>query len=35
VISFYSQDVPWKYADVPLGQTVSKLVWEHFAEKYR
>jgi len=33
-ISFYSQDVPWEYADVPLGQTVSKLVWDYFAGKY-
>jgi len=33
-ISFYSQDVPWEYADVPLGQTVSRLVWDYFAQKY-
>jgi len=33
-ISFYSQDVPWEYADVPLGQTLSRLAWEYFAAKY-
>jgi hypothetical protein len=33
-IAFYSQDVPWEYADVPLGQTVSRLAWEYFAAKY-
>ena len=33
-ISFYSQDVPWEYADVPLGQTVSRLVWQYFVDKY-
>jgi beta-lactamase class A len=33
-ISFYSQDVAWEYADVPLGQQVSSLVWQYFAAKY-
>jgi beta-lactamase class A len=33
-LSFYSQDVPWEYADVPLGQALSKLAWDYFVEKY-
>ena len=33
-VSFYSQDVPWEYADVPLGQTLSRLVWQHFVARY-
>jgi len=33
-VSFYSQDVPWEYADVPLGQEVSRLVWQYFTEQY-
>jgi hypothetical protein len=33
-IAFYSQDIAWEYADVPLGQEVSGLVWQYFATKY-
>ena len=33
-ISFYSQDVTWEYADVPLGQSVSQMVWQFFAGRY-
>ena len=33
-IAFYSQDVSWEYADVPMGQQVSRLVWQYFAMKY-
>jgi beta-lactamase class A len=33
-IAFYTQDVPCEYADVPLGQQVSQLVWRYFATKY-
>jgi hypothetical protein len=33
-VSFYSQDVAWEYADVPLGQNVSRMVWQYFSERY-
>lgn len=33
-ISFFSQDVPNKYADIPLGQAVSSLVWQYFQTRY-
>lgn len=33
-ISFFSQDVPNKYADIPLGQAVSSLVWQYFQARY-
>ncbi len=33
-ISFFTQWVPTKYADIPLGQTVSSLVWQYFEAKY-
>jgi beta-lactamase class A len=33
-ISFYSQDVEWEYGDVPLGQSVSQMVWRYFAARY-
>ena len=33
-ISFFTQDVPYKYADIPLGQTVSGLVWQYFNSRY-
>ncbi len=35
VLTFWSQDNPWVLSDVPLGQTVSRLVWEHFNSVYR
>ena len=34
-ISFFTQDVPSKYADIPLGQAVSRLVWQYFDSRYR
>jgi hypothetical protein len=33
-ITFLTQSVPTKYADIPLGQTVSSLVWQYFSAKY-
>jgi beta-lactamase class A len=33
-ISFFTEDVPSKYADIPLGQTVSRLVWQYFSSRY-
>jgi hypothetical protein len=33
-ISFFTQNVPSKYADIPLGQAVSRLVWQYFQAKY-
>jgi hypothetical protein len=33
-ISFFTEDVPYKYADIPLGQTVSRLVWQYFTSRY-
>jgi len=33
-ISFFTENVPSKYADIPLGQTVSRLVWQYFSSRY-
>ncbi len=33
-LTFWSQDNPWVLSDVPLGQTVSRLVWEYFSSTY-
>ena len=33
-ISFFTEDVAYKYADIPLGQTVSRLVWQYFSSRY-
>jgi beta-lactamase class A len=33
-ISFFTENVPYKYADIPLGQTVSQLVWQYFSSRY-
>jgi len=33
-LTFWSQDNPWVLSDVTLGQTVSRLVWEHFSAAY-
>jgi beta-lactamase class A len=33
-ISFFTEDVSYKYADIPLGQTVSRLVWQYFSSRY-
>jgi hypothetical protein len=33
-ISFYTQDVPVEYADIPLGQSVSSMVWRYFRDRY-
>jgi len=33
-ISFFTENVSYKYADIPLGQTVSRLVWQHFSSRY-
>jgi hypothetical protein len=35
VLTFWSQDNPWVLSDVALGQTVSRLVWEHFSSVYQ
>ncbi len=34
-ISFFSQQTIAKYADIPLGQAISRLTWEYFWAKYR
>ena len=34
-ITFLTQSVPTKYGDIPLGQTVSSLVWQHFTSTYQ
>ena len=34
-ITFWSQDNPWVLSDAPLGQTVSRLAWEHFSATYQ
>lgn len=34
-ITFWSQDNPWVLSDAPLGQAVSRLVWEHFNSTYQ
>lgn len=33
-LSFFTERVPYKYADIPLGQTVSRLVWQYFSNRY-
>jgi len=33
-ISFFTENVASKYADIPLGQTVSRLVWQYFSNRY-
>lgn len=33
-ITFLSQDVATKYANVPLGQMVSSLAWQHLSDSY-
>jgi beta-lactamase class A len=33
-VSFFTESVPYKYADIPLGQTVSRLVWQYFSNRY-
>lgn len=33
-LSFFTENVPSKYADIPLGQTVSRLVWQYFSSRY-
>jgi hypothetical protein len=33
-ISFFTENVPYKYADIPLGQAVSRLVWQYFSSRY-
>ncbi|MGD0115375.1 MAG: serine hydrolase [Dehalococcoidia bacterium] len=33
-ISFYTQDVPVEYQDIPLGQSVSRMVWDFFSSRY-
>jgi hypothetical protein len=34
-LSFWSQDNPYVLSDAPLGQTISRLVWEHFSTIYQ
>lgn len=33
-MTFWSQDNPWVLSDLPLGQTLSRLAWEHFSAAY-
>ena len=33
-MTFWSQDNPWVLSDVTLGQTLSRLAWEHFSAVY-
>jgi beta-lactamase class A len=33
-ISFFSQRVPEKYGDIPLGQSLSAATWEFFSRRY-
>lgn len=33
-VSFFAEDIPSKYADVPLGQSISRLAWEYFQGQY-
>jgi hypothetical protein len=33
-ISFFTQHVPRQYADIPLGQQVSRLAWQWFTARY-
>jgi len=33
-ISFFTEGVPTKYDDIPLGQAVSSMVWQYFANRY-
>jgi beta-lactamase class A len=35
VLTFWSQDNPWVLSDAPLGQNVSKLVWDYFNAAYQ
>jgi len=34
-ISIYMEAIPTKYADIPTGQKISRLVWEYFSNKYQ
>lgn len=34
-ISLYMEGIPSKYADIPIGQKISRLVWEYFDNKYK
>jgi len=34
-ISLYIQDIAVEYADVSIGQTVSRLAWEYFSNRYQ
>ncbi|OGY22099.1 MAG: hypothetical protein A2113_02730 [Candidatus Woykebacteria bacterium GWA1_44_8] len=34
-ISFFSQHVPSKYDDIPLGQDIMAVAWRYFSEKYQ
>ena len=33
-ISFWSQDVSVEYADIPVGQSISGMVWRYFRNRY-
>ena len=33
-ISLYIQDIGAEYADIPIGQTVSRMVWRYFVNRY-
>jgi hypothetical protein len=33
-ITFLSEDVPWKYGDIALGQQLSKMAWAYFDAAY-
>lgn len=34
-ISLFMEQVPRKYADIPFGQKISRLIWEYFNNKYQ
>ena len=34
-MTFWSQDNPWVLSDLALGQTLSRLAWEHFSSVYQ
>ncbi len=34
-VSFFSEQVPVQYADIPLAQLLVRMTWEHFSAAYR
>jgi len=35
VMSLYMEKIPTRLADVPIGQKISRMVWEYFSNKYQ